>query len=91
MGESEVIGVTRDAIMVLMIVSSPLLLIGMGVGVLISFFQALTQIQEATIAFVPKILIMFVAMIFLMPFMAHQLMDFTNRLQPLIIQAGTAD
>jgi len=34
---------------------------------------------------------MFVAMMFLMPFMAHQLMDFTNRLQPLIIQAGTAD
>ena len=91
MGETDIINVTRDAITVLLIVSAPLLLIAMAVGLIISFIQALTQIQEATISFVPKILIIFVSMIFLFPFMVHQMTDFAERLQPMIIQAGTSE
>lgn len=88
MNETDIINVTRDAIVVLLIVSAPLLLIAMAVGLVISFIQALTQIQEATISFVPKILVIFASMILLLPFMVHQMTDFADRLQPMII--GTA-
>ena len=50
----EVLDVARDAIVTLVLVSSPLMLIGLAVGVVISLFQALTQIQEMTLVFVPK-------------------------------------
>jgi flagellar biosynthetic protein FliQ len=54
---SEVLDVARDAIVTLVLVASPLMLIGLVVGVAISLFQALTQIQEMTLVFVPKILV----------------------------------
>ena len=56
----EVLDVARDAILTLVLVSSPLMLVGLVVGVAISLFQALTQIQELTLVFVPKILAIFV-------------------------------
>ena len=62
-----------DAILTLVLVSSPLMLIGLAVGVAISLFQALTQIQEMTLVFVPKILAIFVAMLIALPFMADAL------------------
>ena len=57
----EVLDVARDAIITLVLVASPLMLVGLVVGVAISLFQALTQIQEMTLVFVPKILAIFVA------------------------------
>ncbi len=69
----EVMDVTRDAIWTLILVSSPLMLVGLAVGVVISLFQALTQIQEMTLVFVPKILAIFVAMLVALPFMADAL------------------
>ena len=82
---SEVLDVARDAILTLVIVSSPLLLIGLVVGVIISLFQALTQIQEMTLAFVPKILAIFVAMLIALPFMADVLQGQMTRLAARII------
>jgi flagellar biosynthetic protein FliQ len=76
----EVLDVARDAIMTLVIVASPLMLIGLIVGVVISLFQALTQIQEMTLAFVPKILAIFVAMLLALPFMADHLQSHMLRL-----------
>ena len=61
--------VARDAIETLLLVASPLMLVGLVVGVAISLLQALTQIQETTLVFVPKILAIFIAM----PFMADAL------------------
>ena len=52
----EVLDVGREAIITLVVVSAPVMLVGLVVGVAISLLQALTQIQEMTIAFVPKIL-----------------------------------
>lgn len=69
----EVLDVSRDAIMTLVLVSSPLMLVGLVVGVIVSLFQALTQIQESTLVFVPKILAIFAAMILALPFMADLL------------------
>ena len=69
----EVLDVARDAIITLVIVSAPVMLVGLVVGVAISLFQALTQIQEMTIAFVPKILAIFVSLLIALPFMAERL------------------
>ena len=52
----EVMDVARDAIVTLLIVAAPLMLVGLVVGVIVSLFQALTQIQETTLVFVPKFL-----------------------------------
>ena len=82
---AEVLDVARDAILTLVIVSSPLLLIGLFVGVIISLFQALTQIQEMTLAFVPKIIAIFVTMLLVLPFMADLLQSHMTRLASRIM------
>jgi flagellar biosynthetic protein FliQ len=69
----EVLDVARDAIFTLVIVSAPVMLVGLIVGVVISLLQALTQIQEMTIAFVPKILAIFISLLVALPFMAEKL------------------
>jgi flagellar biosynthetic protein FliQ len=69
----EVLDVARDAIYTLIIVASPVMLVGLTVGVVISLLQAVTQIQEMTIAFVPKILAIFVSLLIALPFMAERL------------------
>ncbi|MGP0092294.1 MAG: flagellar biosynthesis protein FliQ [Xanthobacteraceae bacterium] len=69
----EVLDVARDAVVTLVIVAMPLMLVGLVVGVLISLIQALTQIQEMTLAFVPKILAIFFALLIALPFMADRL------------------
>ncbi|HEY0223152.1 MAG TPA: flagellar biosynthetic protein FliQ [Pseudolabrys sp.] len=69
----EVLDVARDAIYTLIVVSAPVMLVGLTVGVAISLLQALTQIQEMTIAFVPKILAIFISLLIALPFMAEKL------------------
>jgi len=69
----EVLDVAREAILTLVVVAAPVMLVGLAVGVVISLFQALTQIQEMTIAFVPKILAVFVSLLIALPFMAEKL------------------
>ncbi len=73
MSGPEVLDVARDAIVTLLIVAAPLMLVGLIVGVAISLLQALTQIQETTLVFVPKILAIFVALLIALPFMADVL------------------
>ena len=69
----EVLDVARDAIVTLLLVSAPLMLVGLVVGVIISLLQALTQIQETTLVFVPKIIAIFLSMLIALPFMADKL------------------
>src|SRR5215510_14363237 len=76
----EVLDVARDAILTVVLVASPLMLIGLAVGIIISLFQALTQIQEMTLAYVPKILAIFVATLVALPFMADNLQGHMVRL-----------
>ena len=66
----------RDGVMTLLIISAPIMIVALTVGLLIALFQALTSIQEITLTFVPKILLVFLAMLFLMPFMANRLFAF---------------
>jgi len=81
----EVLDVAKDSIMTLVIVASPLMLVGLAVGVAISLVQALTQIQEMTLVFVPKILAIFAAMLLALPFMADALQSHMARLAARII------
>jgi len=85
MNGAEVLDIARDAIYTLVIVSAPLMLVGLVVGVVISLFQALTQIQEMTLVFVPKILAMFIALVLALPFMAQVLQAHMMRIAAQII------
>jgi flagellar biosynthesis protein FliQ len=73
MNGPEVLDVARDAIVTLLLVAAPLMLVGLIVGVAVSLLQALTQIQETTLVFVPKILAIFLALLIALPFMADVL------------------
>jgi len=77
--EAYVLDISRDAITVLLIISSPPMLIALSIGLIIALFQALTQMQEMTLTFVPKILILFISLLFLAPFMLQTLTSFTER------------
>ena len=72
-----VVNFAQEAIKVTLLVSMPMLLLGLIVGVAISIFQAVTQIQEMTLTFVPKILIVLAALLYFSSWMLEQLMHFT--------------
>ena len=80
MDEALLLEVGRDAVIVTLKLGGPLMIIALLIGLIISLFQALTQIQEVTLTFVPKIIVVFVAMLLLAPFMLHTLIDFTERI-----------
>lgn len=69
----------RDAIVVALLVCAPALLLGLVTGLIVSVFQAVTQIQEPTLAFIPKIVIVALAILLFGPFMLALLTDFTTR------------
>ena len=76
----EIAEFAKEAIYILLKISSPILLIALSVGLVISLLQALTQIQEATLSFVPKIIAIFVSLIYLMPYMMGELKIFTTEI-----------
>jgi flagellar biosynthesis protein FliQ len=82
---AETLDVARDAIWTIVVVSSPLMVVGLVVGVVVSLFQALTQIQEQTLVFVPKIIAIFVTLLLALPFMADALQSHMMRISSRII------
>jgi flagellar biosynthesis protein FliQ len=82
---AETLEVARDAIWTIVVVSSPLMVVGLVVGVVVSLFQALTQIQEQTLVFVPKIIAIFVTLLLALPFMADSLQAHMMRISSRII------
>lgn len=78
MDSVEVINLVRQGIWVLIIISAPLMITALVVGLAVSLVQALTQIQEMTLTFVPKILSMLIVMILVLPFMLQSLQDYTD-------------
>ncbi|AGB19046.1 flagellar biosynthesis protein FliQ [Thermoanaerobacterium thermosaccharolyticum] len=75
-----VLDIGREALMVTMIVSAPLLIVSLLIGLIISIFQATTQIQEQTLTFVPKILAIFASIILFGPWMLTTLINYTQKL-----------
>ena len=70
----------RQALMIAFLISAPVLLTGLVVGIIISILQAATQVQEQTLSFVPKILAMTAALFIFMPWMLRTLVEFTRTL-----------
>lgn len=70
----------RQALMLMMIISMPLLGVALVVGVLISLVQAVTQIQEMTLSFVPKVIAMAVAASLMMPYLLQLMMEYTTEM-----------
>jgi flagellar biosynthetic protein FliQ len=85
MTSADAISVGRDAIIVALKLGAPAMLLALAVGLVISFIQALTQIQEQTLTFVPKMLIILLSILLFMPFMLSTLTSFTEGLMGKII------
>lgn len=88
MNANDVMDVSQEAIWVMLKVGAPILLLALIVGLVIALFQALTQIQEMTLTFVPKILVIFVSMLLLMPFMMGTMVAFGQSLMDRIVSLG---
>ena len=88
MNEADTLEVAREGILVLLQVSGPLMLISLAVGLVISVFQVVTQVQEMTLTFVPKIVVLFVSLLVLLPFMLGSLTTFYERLMDRIVSLG---
>ncbi|MBF0282224.1 MAG: flagellar biosynthesis protein FliQ [Zetaproteobacteria bacterium] len=74
------IGIAQQALGLVLLLSFPLLALGLVLGVMISLFQAVTQIQEMTLTFVPKMIAVFAALAYLTPWMAEKLITFTRNI-----------
>ena len=72
----QIVFIGRDAMIVTLLVSAPLLLSGLIIGLLISIFQSVTQIQEITLTFVPKIFVVLLSFVLFMPWMGNTLLGF---------------
>ena len=88
MGPNDVLEIVREAIIVTLKLGAPVMLIGLSVGLVISLVQALTQIQEMTLAFIPKILVIFLSLLLLGPFMLGTLTVFAKQLAARIATGG---
>ncbi|NCD24471.1 MAG: flagellar biosynthetic protein FliQ [Deltaproteobacteria bacterium] len=75
-----VIGFARQAIELTLIISLPMLGVGLGVGVFVSILQAATQIQEMTLTFVPKIIAVFLALLISFPWVMDKMISFTQEI-----------
>ncbi len=80
MDEAAVLEVGRNGIWVLLTMAAPIMTAGLLIGLVIALFQALTTIQEMTLTFVPKILVIFISLVLLLPFMMTTLIEFAQQL-----------
>ena len=80
MESAEIIDIAREGIWVLLKVGAPMMLTALVVGLAISLIQALTQVQESTLSFVPKMIAMLLVMLLALPFMLQSLEDYGHRL-----------
>ncbi len=88
MNAEQVFDILREAMIVTLIICGPPMAIGLVVGVIISLIQAMTQIQEMTLTFVPKLIVLFVTMIVFMPFMLASITKFTEFIFDQIVAGG---
>ena len=88
MNEADVALLMRDGMVVMLKLGGPLLLVGLAVGLVIALLQAVTQINEATLAFVPKVLAICGALVLLGPFMLATLTSYTHILLDRLVIVG---
>lgn len=80
MNAEAIVGLARSAMETTLLVSAPMLLAGLIIGLLVSIFQAVTQIQEMTLTFIPKIVAVFVALVIFAPWMLEMMISFSANL-----------
>lgn len=85
MSDAEIIEMAQQSLMICIQLGAPILLVGLLVGVSVALIQALTQVQEITLVFVPKIMAIFLALFFFLPIMMHTLIAFTQGLAEKIV------
>lgn len=85
MDQGIIMDYAKEAIILTLKIGAPVMLVSLIVGVAIGLLQALTQIQEMTLTFVPKILAIFVTLFVMLPYMGSELAEFTRRLADQII------
>ena len=85
MNQADVLEISRLTFLVILKAGGPIMAAGLVIGLIIAIFQTLTSIQEMTLTFVPKIIIIFAAVIVFMPFMMTSIIDFTNTLYDKIV------
>ncbi|NNE41190.1 MAG: flagellar biosynthesis protein FliQ [Marinicaulis sp.] len=88
MNGAEILEIARDAFWVTLMVAGPAMLAGLAVGLSIALLQALTQVQELTLVFVPRIIIMFITIAICLPFMGGALGRFATELYARIATSG---
>jgi flagellar biosynthetic protein FliQ len=86
--EAQVLEFAHEAVLTMLKVATPIMIVGMIVGLTISLFQALTSIQEMTLTFVPKILVVFASLLLLLPFMFHVMKTFMESVADRIVGLG---
>ncbi len=85
---ADIFDIARDGIITLVLTAAPVMLVGLTVGVIVGLLQAMTQIQEATLVYVPKILAIFATMLLTFPFMGAQLTGYFTRMMERIASSG---
>lgn len=88
MNEAAVLEIGRDGLWVVLQLAGPAMLAGLVIGLIIALFQALTTIQEMTLTFVPKILVIFVSLILFLPFMMTTLIEYSQHLFDVMVSLG---
>ena len=90
MDQAELVALMSDSMLVTLKLAGPLLVVGLVVGVLVSLLQAVTQVHEATLTFIPKLLALGVALALLAPFMIATLITYAHVLFDRIVSVGTS-
>ena len=88
MNQAELIDISREAVLLIIQLGLPVMVVGLIVGVSIALIQALTQIQEITLVFVPKIIAIFLAIFVFLPGFASIMISFMDRIADRIIGLG---
>jgi flagellar biosynthetic protein FliQ len=86
---NDVLQVAREGMWLTLILAGPMMAVGLAIGLVVSAFQALTQIQEMTLVFVPKLAAIFVVFILTLPFMFAKLTSHAEELSQRIVAVGT--
>ena len=88
MNQTDVLDIAQGALWVVLMTAGPIMMAGLLVGLIIALFQALTTIQEMTLTFVPKIIIIFVAIVVFLPFMMTTVIEYSQTLFDRIASVG---
>ena len=90
MTEQMFIDIAQDAVTTMLVMIAPILIPALIIGIIIALFQSLTQLQEMTLTFGPKIVVVFVALVLFMPFLVTTIVEFTYRLYDRIVGMGVS-